>query len=424
LLTILLFSCHEFAENPDMISADEDWSSKIFSPELDPTGRIAFKNLASFSDFVEKNIKKPAEELQLFEGQFISLRKKNEELALTNPALLRIEDDDIEEDPIIMDDLTASIVNEKREVIIDGKVVRYTEFGTWVYHDYFTDRVEQLLLSTTTEEIEAIYSSHDFEEDPFYELEPGIFLFGTPDNGENDTDMELKTIDTSNAFLGPSWGPSPFHFHGCNRTSNKEQFICPEKKWNGGVRIIDTYHVRTGRRMKVKVWSTNYVTHATGGFQTRYQRRSAGIWWRMKADQISVAVRANIYYPVPKEITGQTGTQYYPMTIHPANNNHYINRPDKRDATWDFGIITATIGVSTNLHSFVSSGQLCQSENDFREDWGHTPVPVKEGEKPKVLCKPKWSAAKNVKIKESESCHFVRDGSNTKEVQISTKFND
>ncbi|WP_291784323.1 hypothetical protein [Cecembia sp.] len=104
-----------------------------------------------------------------------------------------MEDDDVEEDPIIADDFTASIVNEKREVIIDGKVVRYTEFGTWVYHDYFTDRVEQFLLSTTPEEIDAIYASHDFEEDPFYELEPGIFLFGNPENGEDEVDMELKT---------------------------------------------------------------------------------------------------------------------------------------------------------------------------------------------------------------------------------------
>lgn len=420
--TILLVSCQEFAENPDLASVDEDWNTKIFSPELDPTGRISFKNLASFSEFIEKNIEKPVEELLLFEGQFVSLRQRNEELAQTNPALLRIEDDDIEEDPIIADDFTASIVNEKREIMIDGKVVRYTEFGTWVYHDYFTERVEQLLTSTTTEEIDAIYASHDFEEDPFYELEPGIFIFGTPENGEDETNMELKTIDTSNAAMVP-WGPALFHYPGCNKTSNKEQFICPEKKWDGGVRIIDTYHVATRRRMKVKVWSTNYVTHATGGFQTKYQRRSAGIWWQMKADQISVSVRANIYYPIPKNISGLHSIQYMPISIHPANNNNYRLRNSQRDATWDFGIITATIGVSTNLHSFVSSGQLCQTQNDFREDWGHTPVPVKEDEKPKVLCKPKWTPAKNVKIKNSESCHFVRDGSNTKEVQISTKFN-
>ena len=86
LLTILLFSRQEFVENPDMIGVDDDWKSKIFSPELDATGRIAFKNLASFSDFVEKNIEKPAEELQLFECQFVSLRQKNEELAKTNPS--------------------------------------------------------------------------------------------------------------------------------------------------------------------------------------------------------------------------------------------------------------------------------------------------------------------------------------------------
>ena len=58
--------------------------------------------------------------------------------------------------------------------MIDGKVVRYTAFGTWVYHDDFTARVEELLPTMTDAQLEEIYANHDFEEDPFYELEMPI----------------------------------------------------------------------------------------------------------------------------------------------------------------------------------------------------------------------------------------------------------
>jgi hypothetical protein len=250
-----MFSCQEVSENPDLIKDSEDLSTKILPPDLDPTGRISFANLSSFSDFVEKNIEKPVEELNLFKGKFVSLRQKNEELARTNPALLKVEDDDIEEDPVIADEFTASIVNEDREVMIDGKVVRYTEYGTLVYHDYFTERVEQLLETMTHDEVKEIYASHDFEEDSFYEIEPGIFLFGTVEEAE--VDMELKYVDHSNAAMIP-WGPEAFNFPWCNRTSNKQTpYTHPDNTWRGSLKIVRTWTFESNRRFKAKVWSTN-----------------------------------------------------------------------------------------------------------------------------------------------------------------------
>lgn len=146
----------------------EDLSTKILPPKLDLTGRVSFLNLNSFTDFVEKYHDR--EDLDIFKDKFVSLRQRNEELANSNPSLLRIEDDDIEEDYIVTDDFTASIVNEDRELMIDGKVVKYTEYGPLVYHDDFTERVKQLLEVMTPKEVEAIYATHDFEEDSFYEI--------------------------------------------------------------------------------------------------------------------------------------------------------------------------------------------------------------------------------------------------------------
>jgi len=55
-----MFSCQEINENPDLATNSEDMSTKILPPDLDPTGRISFANLNSFTDFLEKNIDKTA----------------------------------------------------------------------------------------------------------------------------------------------------------------------------------------------------------------------------------------------------------------------------------------------------------------------------------------------------------------------------
>lgn len=64
----------------------------------------------------------------------------------------------------------------------------------------------------------------------------------------------------------------------------------------------------------------------------------------------------------------------------------------------------------------MASGQLCDPNYDFIVN------NFNNGEN--KYCKPKWKPAKNVKIKDSESCHYVRKDSFTGEIQIKVKFND
>lgn len=412
-IALFFYSCQEIDHSPESL-VNPSPETKVVPPTLDPSGRVSFANLTSFSDFLEKNIDKPIEELSLFEGKFVSLRKSNLDLAASNHTMLRVLEDDAEEDSIIVDEFTASLVNEKRELMIDGKVVRYTAFGTWVYHDDFTARVEQLLPTMTNHQMEDIYATHDFAEDPFYELEPGIFLFGSGE--DEDKGYEGVIIDQKNSRLIP-WSTDLYDYPGCNKSTNKTIYNHPENKWDDGVRIIETYPVMDRRRMKIKVWSTNYLTHATGGFETKYQRRVTGIWWTEKADEISVSVRANLYYPIPYQIEGDQIKLYMPFKYDPwLYDIGYEPETNNNNALVGFGIITAQIGISNNLNSLVSTGQFCDSKNDF----GTNANSFFTGEN--KLCKPKWKTAKNVKFKNSESCHYIKDGDTTIEVQISTKY--
>lgn len=179
-----------------------------------------------------------------------------------------------------------------------------------VYHDHFTERVEDILETMTDAEIDAMYANHNFAEDSFYEIEPGIFLFGSVEQIEGD--MEINTGDYYQNTLPPTYGPIISQNIGCNITSNKADPVY-EDNWNGGFRVIRKIPMATRRRMKVKAWSTNYLTHATGGFQTIYQRKVAGLWWRKKAERISVSARATAYYPLPASASGEIS--YVPFEL-------------------------------------------------------------------------------------------------------------
>lgn len=303
------------------------------------------------------------------------------------------------------------------KLMIDGKVVKYTEYGTLVYHDDFTERVKQLLEVMTPKEVEAIYATHDFEEDSFYEIEPGIYLFGTVEE-EEVVDMELKSVDYSNAALGP-WGPEAFNFPSCNITSNKQKpYIHPNNKWRGSLRIIRTWTFESNRRFKAKVWSTNYRTHATGGFHTRLQRRRLRVWWASRADKISVSVRGNVYFPYLGSDDKLKGL-YIPIKLDPwLYNRGLISRPNESKASVNFGLVTAQVGLTNNLNTLIATGLFCDPNENFNSNTGQ----IINGEN--KYCKPKWKAAKNVKIKDSESCHYVEKGSFTGEMQIKVKFND
>lgn len=392
--TIFLNSCQEMHQSPENVLSEIS-STEIFPPRLDPSGRISFTNLNSFSDFLEKNIDTPQKELDLFVEEFVSLRKRNIVLAQSNPSLLRVSDDDVEEDPIIVDEFTASLVNEKRELMIEGRVVRYTEFGTWVYDDDFTARIEEILGTMTDTQMEEIYATHNFVEDPYYELEPGIFLFGTVEQQE--LDMELKAVDYSNAALAP-WGPNPFNFPYCNRTTNRRApYIHPDNTWRGSVEITSQWVFESDQRFRAKAWSTNYVTHSTSGFHTKLQRRRLGIWWASEADEISVSVRGNVYFPYLISDNNLNGL-YIPIKLDPwLYNNGYSPEIYNNKASVSFGLITAQIGLTNNLNSFLSSGLLCDPSKDFGQNTNNF---VNGSSK---YCKPKWKAAKNVKIKESSN---------------------
>lgn len=413
---IIFSSCQEIELAPDPAIGNKKPELKILPPQLDPSGRISFANLNSFSDFLEKNIDKPVEELDLFEKNFISLRKRKILLAESNPELFRVNGGDFEEDSIIVDEFTASLVNEKRELIIDGKVVRYTAFGTWVYHDDFTARVDELLPTMTDAQMKEIYATHDFAEDPFYEIEPGIFLFGTTEQAN--AEMELKTVDYSNAALAP-WSPNPFHFPYCNRTTNRrDPYIHPDNRWRSSVEITSQWVFDNNRRFRAKAWSTNYVTHATSGFHTKLQRRRLGIWWASEADEISVAVRGKVYFPYLLSDPNLEGL-YIPIKLDPwLYNNGFRLEQTQNKASVSFGLITAQVGLTSNLNNFISSFAFCDPNKDFGQNSGSF---INGSSK---FCKPKWKAAKNVKIKESESCHYVKKGSFQGELQIKMKFND
>lgn len=230
--------------------------------------------------------------------------------------------------------------------------------------------------------------------------------------------MEVKSVDYSNAVWAPGHHPDNFNFYYCNRTTNKRTEAEGWGHWTGGVRKTAYIYFANNRRMKAKVWSTNYGTHSTGGFFTKNQRRRLRVWWESRADKISVSVRGNVYFPYLGSDDKLKGL-YIPIKLDPwLYNRGLISRPNKSKASVNFGLVTAQVGLTNNLNTLIATGLFCDPNENFNSNTGQ----IINGEN--KYCKPKWKAAKNVKIKDSESCHYVEKGSFTGEMQIKLKFND
>ncbi|MCC5929973.1 MAG: hypothetical protein JJU28_12060 [Cyclobacteriaceae bacterium] len=218
------------------------------------------------------------------------------------------------------------------------------------------------------------------------------------------------TDATSVSFMRSNQG-NLFDFYYCNRSNDIRTEMENWNHWTGGVRKTAYRYFQSDRRMKAKVWSTNYLTHSTGGFETKFQRRSLGIWSKRSTDEVSVSVNAKTYHPYTDNIVGKA---YIPIP--------YIPGPPHLN----LGINRGTIPRFNQSHAFVrwppyimmisftpgsSILKQCKPIVDF-------PSSLSPYAAPPYPCKPGWKFSMRVKIKESESCHYVRRGNQDREIQI------
>ena len=299
----LLLSCEDDMERPG------DSPEILLAGEITTNdGRLLFNSTDNLSSFIikskeEEDFEKYKQGLKLFENsKFRSLlpvsgknemQKSEEYLKFKQSDIARIrannpsheaargstEDDfDANEDIIVADSYFAALLNRKREIQVDDKVYRYTEYGI-----LYTEVSNASNLESAHKELQSSDLLLQQCEIP-YAMKSGVY-FIQPSCGGGGTGGGSSGGGTTTPTK-PDIGDLKL----CDYDPNLwDDIFGPAQS------CIDKFSKH--RRIKTKAWSQNYIVFASVGIKVESQKRTLGIWWAHKIDELELGYE-RVYYEV------------------------------------------------------------------------------------------------------------------------------
>jgi hypothetical protein len=235
-------------------------------------GVIAFDNAQQFTDLMKAAHSQPIENLQNRVKELSNFRSMiavtPSDVARNGANFLARGDDETPpeeeifyEDSLVQDPYVQTLINDKRELQIEGYIIRITEKGVFAY------------LPTMRTNFETAYATLQFDN--------AISARFTNDN--SNTQVELQEV-MPNIFLvwkgavensvSPTMRPG-----GCNGTVLGGNLF-------GQISDCDD-RIDNRRRIRYTTYSQNLGFYSSIGFKTRRQTRFARIWWAANAQQLT-----------------------------------------------------------------------------------------------------------------------------------------
>ncbi len=252
-----------------------DVSNNTVSPVLNvKDGVIAFATASDFKAAMDYYHLKPIEVLQTdvknlsgFTALIAKIPSQVNTVASTQAMVLEenptpTEEELFYEDSLVQDPYVQSIMNDKREISIEGYILRVTEKGVFAY------------LPTQRINFETAYPTDQFNTN----------LAGKFTNDDINVQQDLQEIvpNTFLVFRQPievATPPVVSRPGGCNGTTLGSNLFGQISDCN------DTIDNR--RRIRYTTYSQNLGFYSSIGFKTRRQTRFLKVWWLAKAQNIS-----------------------------------------------------------------------------------------------------------------------------------------
>jgi hypothetical protein len=330
-------------------------------------GRLAFKDLETYSSFIEQTIDGDVYEVvHSLQGGFHTLRDHNRDRSSSTNA--KSKDNDDEMDNVVWDPYFENLLNGDREIEILNVIYRITEVGVFFY----TNESDKVKLDS----IEAAWIRKYKKTGRMSE----VVCLGQPylvDDSINYLPGGNCDSYGGGGYYGGGGSPTPPAPPGLCGLSNNHA-SCPGSAKNifGVNHTCELYLTGTGdRRIKGKFWSQNYVIFSSAGTNTRSQNHWLGAWWAEKADQIYLTFEGEIEQKDPF--------------------NNY----------WTYQVATDPIWRG--------------NENEISRTFEWASAIVGTGCDPVTgQCKPKFKPASPFKIKSMRTCHYVLDEGRHAEVAL------
>ena len=203
---------------------------------------------------------------------------------------------DLEEDLIVADPYYASLLNRKREILVEGSIYKYTELGLFFTNKDNYDNLDKEIAKFDLSS--ARLSSYN--ENEILQLGNGVNYFA-PVRIDDQADVLKPCTDCGS----PGSGVRPKS----PKILTKEEFIDQISICNWDPNIWDDIFgpsqncidkFEKDKRIKLKAWSQNYLIYASIGVKVKSQNRFMGIWWAEKIDELELGIdMATFKYSFP-----------------------------------------------------------------------------------------------------------------------------
>ncbi|WP_373522349.1 hypothetical protein [Aquiflexum sp.] len=272
---IMIISCSINEE----IYLDNEQLNTDFLPEIFD-GSLKFSDSDQFENFMQNNLEKSVED---FQEQIFALKGFNSLLNRdkSDNSFFRQsgsdDGDEEDEDELVYDPYFASILNEKRELMIEDMVFRITDHGVFSYKPEYRNKAEDFFGNLLNLMIELPCGG----DEPIMLVAEDVYY------------LQPTNCDGGGGYSPPS--SPPVYNDGCFTTIYLDPTICVGNSSNiFGTTETCSKNTDTHRRLKVKFWNQDFQIYASFGVSTRYQGRALGIWFARNADFLTLRYKIEL----------------------------------------------------------------------------------------------------------------------------------
>lgn len=215
---------------------------------------------------------------------------KKRKVTLNPSGRAPIESMDAEEDEVVYDPNFALVLNDDREIIVEDKVYKFTEYAV-----FYTETDNDAEIANYVEQAQNCELV----------LPPGKTYIGNnvyafiPEPVDDICDYEVDPDDVT--YVPASILSSKEQFMQNMSTCIYEEhgfdhLFGPSKK------CIDKF--ASDRRIKTRAWNQNFLIYSSVGVRTKTQKRTLGIWWASDSDEIELGYEIVKYMFEGVDMTG------------------------------------------------------------------------------------------------------------------------
>ncbi len=209
-----------------------------------------------------------------------------------------------DEDEFIADSYFASLLNEKREIQIEGMIYKYTEYGAFFTKKEGIDKLYQYLDKASSKELVNLPAGQNTE------VVPGIYFFkqdyrsGVQDSYQYESDEfgEDAGLITANSYPKDDSGGPGGSSGGASRPPSAPDPLSLSTCGNMNSNLITkifgpalTCHSNfdSKNRIRVRAWNQNFLIYSSLGIKVKSQKKNIfGIWLESNIDELILGIDA------------------------------------------------------------------------------------------------------------------------------------